>query len=90
MLTACIISTQAIECLYRMLKYRGYITPIPYGEVTKLTQAMCIVAMQLFNLTLTQVMLFSAASAVLLPAYRSFTLSYVCTKTSDTHAFNHS
>jgi hypothetical protein len=43
------VFTLAVECLYRMFKYRGYITPIPYGEV----------------------MLFSAASAVLLPAYRS-------------------
>jgi hypothetical protein len=43
------VFTLAIECMYRMLKYRNYITPIPYGEV----------------------MLFSAASAVLLPAFRS-------------------
>ena len=67
-----------MEVLYTMMKYRGYITPIPYGEVQ------CVCVPWLFMCcSVLQVMLFSAASAVLLPAFRFrdlslFFTSYVC------------
>lgn len=69
---------QAIESLYRMLKYRGYITPIPHGEVLESLHEIHSTFHAHFKYNnihvhcIMQVMLFCAASAVLLPAYRSY------------------
>ena len=62
----CLMSLQAAESVYNMLKHRKMIRPVPFGEVSEYllpcTSGLCQVGLIL--LLLLQVLLFMIASAL--------------------------